>query len=83
MLIWGNFRDVQTCLHLRRVQFLACTACRVAIRLDTLAREGLGHGLVVPFPAYGFALWFRIMSQTAGAARHRARTCADRSRRSA
>eukprot|EP00964_Phaeocystis_antarctica_P138944 scaffold103639_cov67-Phaeocystis_antarctica.AAC.1 len=21
----------------------------------------LGYGLVVPFPAYGFALWFRIM----------------------
>ena len=26
-----------------------------------LPEEGLGYGLVVPFPAYGFALWFRIM----------------------
>ena len=40
MLIGGNFRDVQTCLHLRRVQFLACTACRVVIRSNTLARGG-------------------------------------------
>ena len=40
MLIEGNFRDVQTCLHLRRVQFLACTACRVVIRSNTLARGG-------------------------------------------
>ena len=26
-----------------------------------LPEEYLGYGLVVPFPAYGFALWFRIM----------------------
>ena len=26
-----------------------------------LPEECLGYGLVVPFPAYGFALWFRIM----------------------
>ena len=29
-----------------------------------LPEEGLGYGLVVPFPAYGFALWFRIMKQS-------------------
>ena len=26
-----------------------------------LPEEGLGYGLVVPFHACGFALWFRIM----------------------
>ena len=26
-----------------------------------LLEKGLGYGLVVPFPAYGFARWFRIM----------------------
>ena len=35
-----NARPLFTPDLLRRVQFLACTACRVAIRLDTLARGG-------------------------------------------
>ena len=35
-----NARPLFTPDLLRRVQFLACTACRVVIRLNTLARGG-------------------------------------------
>ena len=37
--------------------FDGTTQCTIVFLLE----ECLEYGLVVPFPAYGFALWFRIM----------------------
>ena len=50
------------------VDLLSCLADELCAIVDgssectiVLPEKCLGYGLVVPFPAYGFALWFRIM----------------------